>query len=87
MTIQGPAIANLIIEVIGIMLSVFGLIIIRYGSVSDSRTIKQMMAAIISMLLYNSSLFYLEISQAVSLAEVTTNCEKSAEPIVVKKSL
>ena len=28
-----------------------------------------------------------EISQAVSLAVVTTNCEKSAEPIVVKKSL
>ena len=28
-----------------------------------------------------------EVSQAVSLAVVTTNCEKSAEPIVVKKSL
>ena len=28
-----------------------------------------------------------EVSQAVSIAVVTTNCEKSAEPIVVKKSL
>ena len=28
-----------------------------------------------------------EVSQAVSLAVVTTNCEKSAEPIVVRKSL
>ena len=28
-----------------------------------------------------------EISQAVSLAVVTTNCEKSAEAIVVKKFL
>ena len=28
-----------------------------------------------------------EISQADPLAVVTTNCEKSAEPIVVKKSL
>ena len=28
-----------------------------------------------------------EVSQAVSLAVVTTNCEKSAESIVVKKSL
>ena len=28
-----------------------------------------------------------EVSQTVSLAVVTTNCEKSAEPIVVKKSL
>ena len=28
-----------------------------------------------------------EVSQAVSLAVVTTNCEKSAEPIVEKKSL
>ena len=29
----------------------------------------------------------MEVSQTVSLAVVTTNCEKSAEPIVVKKSL
>ena len=65
MSIQGPAIANLIIEVIGIMLCVFGLIIIRYGSVHNTMTIKHMTAAIISMLLYNSSLFYLEISQAI----------------------
>ena len=65
MTIQGPAIAHLIIEVIGLMLSVFGLIIIRYGSVHNTMTIKHMTASIISMLLYNSSLFYLEISQAV----------------------
>ena len=28
-----------------------------------------------------------EVSQTVSLAVVTTNCEKSAEPIVVKKFL
>ena len=28
-----------------------------------------------------------EVSQAVPLAVVTTNCEKSAEPIVVKKLL
>ena len=28
-----------------------------------------------------------EVSQAVPSAVVTTNCEKSAEPIVVKKSL
>ena len=28
-----------------------------------------------------------EVSQAVSLAVVTTNCEKSAESVVVKKSL
>ena len=28
-----------------------------------------------------------EVSQAVSSAVVTTNCEKSAEPIVVRKSL
>ena len=28
-----------------------------------------------------------EVSQAVSLAVVTTNCEKSAEPIVVRKFL
>ena len=28
-----------------------------------------------------------EVSQAVPLAVVTTNCEKSAEPIVVRKSL
>ena len=28
-----------------------------------------------------------EVSQTVSLAVVTTNCEKSAEPIVVRKSL
>ncbi len=28
-----------------------------------------------------------EVSQAVSIAVVTTNCEKSAYPIVVKKSL
>jgi len=28
-----------------------------------------------------------EVSQAVSLAVVTTNCEKSAKPIVVRKFL
>lgn len=42
MILQGIAIANLIIEVIGIMICLFGLIIIRHGGIYIKKTRRYM---------------------------------------------
>lgn len=64
MIFQGTAIPNLIIEVAGIMICLFALITIWYGSPRYTATKRFMTAAFGSMLAYNLCLLFLEFSQA-----------------------
>ena len=65
MILQGAAIPNLIIEVMGIMICTFALITIWYDdSTGFTSTKKYMTVAFGSMLLYNICLLLLELSQA-----------------------
>jgi signal transduction histidine kinase len=64
MVFQGTAIPNLIIEVAGIMICLFALITIWYGSPRYTTTKRFMTAAFSSMLAYNLCLLFLEFSQA-----------------------
>ena len=64
MVFQGTAVPNLIIEVAGIMICIFALIMIRHGSPRHSRPKQYMIAAFSCMLAYNLCLLFLELSQA-----------------------
>ena len=65
MILQGAAIPNLIIEVMGIMICIFALITIWYdNSISLTSTKRNMTIAFGSMFLYNVCLLLLELSQA-----------------------
>ena len=64
MVFQGTAIPNFIIEVAGIMICLFALITIWYGSPRYTTTKRFMTAAFSSMLAYNLCLLFLEFSQA-----------------------
>lgn len=64
MTLKGTAVLNLIIEVMGIMICLFALIIIKYGAQKHLSSKKYMAAAFSSMLAYNMCLLLLELSQA-----------------------
>lgn len=63
MVIRGTAIPNLMIEVAGIMICIFALILIRFG-MSQSGTSKKLMSCAFSMMLvYNFCLLLLEFTQ------------------------
>lgn len=64
MTLQGTAIVNLIIEIIGIMICFFALITIWHGLTKDEDTKQYMTVAFSNMLCYNLCLLLLEFSQA-----------------------
>lgn len=66
MSLQGTAIINLLIGEAGIMICIFALITIWFGSSKYMSTKKYMTAAFSSMLLYNLCLLLLELSQAVA---------------------
>ena len=63
MDFQGTAIPNLIIEVAGIMICLFALITIWYGSPRYTATKRFMTVAFSSLLAYNLCLLLLEFSQ------------------------
>ena len=64
MVLQGTAIVNLMIEVTGIMICIFGLIMIRHGGINIVRTRRYMYAAAINMMVYHICLLYVELFQA-----------------------
>ena len=64
MVLQGTAIVNLMIEVTGIMICIFGLIMIRHGGINIVRTRRYMYAAVINMMVYHICLLYVELFQA-----------------------
>lgn len=64
MVLQGTAIVNLMIEVMGIMICIFGLIMIRHGGINIAKTRRYMYAATINMMLYHICLLYVELFQA-----------------------
>ena len=66
MVFQGTAIPNLIIEIAGIMICIFALITIWYGSARYSEIKRFMPLAFSCMLAYNMCLLFLEFSQAAS---------------------
>lgn len=53
MVFQGTAIPNLIIEIAGIMICLFAMITIWYGSPKYTATKRYMTTAFVSMLAYN----------------------------------
>ena len=64
MAFQGAAIPNLIIEISGVMICLFALITIWYGSMKYSDTKRYMTEASVGMLFYNLCLLILEFTQA-----------------------
>ena len=61
MAIVGGSVVNLIIEMIGIMVSLFSILLLGFGFTHDRTTILYLFASFTSLLLYNLSILFLEL--------------------------
>ena len=61
MVIVGGSVVNLMIEMIGIMVSLFSILLLGFGFSHDRTTVRYFFVSFTSMLLYNLSILFLEL--------------------------
>lgn len=62
MVIQGAAVINLIIAVVGVMVCIFALLIISFGMMRDKKTATIMFCLFVGLLIYNICLLFLQLT-------------------------